>query len=126
MPRGGLGGGAGSDPRRGSTGGAGVHIGAGGGIMTGGGGRPRSVNSSFDSGRGNSGQLLQASAAAAGATSHHHRGGLMSTNSSIDHTGYLSDRNEVGGYHEQQQQQRIMVNGGVGYNMAAGNNRHMR
>ena len=41
------------------------------------------------------------------------RGGL-SANSSLDHSGYMSDRNELGFHHhqQQQQQQRVLMNGG--------------
>ena len=43
------------------------------------------------------------------------RGGL-SANSSLDHSGYMSDRNELGFHHHQQppsqQQQRVIMNGG--------------
>ena len=42
------------------------------------------------------------------------RGGL-SANSSLDHSGYMSDRNELGFHHHPQpppQQQRGLMNGG--------------
>ena len=55
------------------------------------------------------------------------RGGL-SANSSLDHSGYMSDRNELGFHHHQpssqQQQQRVLMNGGYipNRNMRCGTN----
>ena len=43
---------------------------------------------------------------------HQQQGGGLSANSSLDHSGYMSDRNELGFHHHPQQQQRGLMNGG--------------